>query len=285
MVQANNTLIQFLLNEYPDEATAVDYLTKARWGNQITCPYCSGDKVNRVSGSQPHKCRPCNKKFSVKTKTFMHNSPIPVRAWLLMMFFMAKSRTGSSSLWLSKQLGITQKSTWYMGHRIRQACQHKFGQLLGPVEVDETYLGGKEANKHANKKTHSKTAHKQPVVGFKTRTGSVRAKAVDHINKTSLTRLVRQNVAIGEVVYTDSHSGYGALKKHGYQHETVNHSLGEYVRGEVHTNGIESFWALVKRSIKGTYTHVSPTYLQRYLDEITFRENADDFIGEVCQNV
>ncbi len=282
MVRASDkSLLEFLFHEYPDEQSAVDYLTAKRWGGNITCPYCQGSRVGKGSKSQPHRCYPCDRKFSVKTGTFMHNSPIPVRAWLLTMFFMAKSRTGVSSLWLSKQLRITQKSTWYMGHRIRRACSEHYGALLGEVEVDETHVGGLEGNKHANKKNKAK---KTIVIGAKERGGRAVAKMINFADRSTMYGFIRANVLAGSSVYTDSHTGYYGIGKYGYRHETVNHSAGEYVRGNVHTNTIESFWALVKRSIKGTYTHVSPQYLQQYLDEITFRENTDDFIARVCQN-
>lgn len=170
-----------------------------------------------------------------------------------------------------------------MGHRIRQACAQK-DYLKGVVEVDETYIGGKESNKHANKKTGHSTAFKQPVIGFKSRDGSVVAKAIPFVDKTSLTRMVKLYVLPGSIVYTDSHPGYKALPRYGYRHETVNHPKGEYVQGEVHTNSIEGFWALVKRVIRGTYTHVSPQYLQKYLDELTMRESSGNLLESVIDN-
>ena len=274
------SLIHFLMKQFPDEGSAEQYLVEKRWGGKIICPYCNGNKICKVNAKQPYKCSPCNTKFSVKTNTFMHNSAIPIRCWLLVMFFMAKSKQGISSRELGEILDIRQPTIWSMAQRIRNACTQE-GILSGTTEADETHIGGKEKNKHRSQK-HK--VPKSPVVGIMERNGRVKAKAMIP-DKTNVIRFIKENIKPGSKVYTDSSLLYHGLNRLGYHHDSVNHSVGEYVRGEVYTNNIENFWRVVKNTIRGTHHWVSKEYLQKYLDEITFKHNTDDFIGEICQNV
>ena len=280
-------LINFLDERFPDNAAARKYFVDIRWPNGVRCPHCNLDKVTESknpNASQPYKCYPCNRNFSVKTKSFMHASPIKERTWLLMMFFMAKGQV--SSTWLADTLSIkTQTTAWRMATRIRAACDQRLELLTGDCEADETYPDGKEGNKHAKDRRRAGrgVANKTPVVGIKQRNGKIVAKVLPNTKKHNIQGFIADHVAPGSRVFTDEHKSYTGLSKLGYEHHTVNHSKGEYVRGSAHTNGIESFWSTLKRSIKGVHTHVSKKYLPLYLNEMMLRENNDDFIEAVSQ--
>ena len=282
-IMDNKSVINFLIKRFPDEVSAVDYFTKARWGHKPACPYGCRSKVYDISNRvQPYKCSLCRRQFSVRTGTIMEGSKLDIRIWLLAIWILGHSKKGVSSLALAATLGITQKSAWYLSHRIRAACIAS-GQVSGVVEVDEAFIGGKEANKHANKKTHTRTSNKTAVVGVVERGGRIKAQVAE-ANKTAVWRFIRKNIKPGSTIYSDDSPIYRGLDKVGYQHQSVNHSAGEYVRGEVSTNSIESFWAVFKRAYKGTYHHLSEKHLQRYLDEFTSRRVAADFMGGVCQS-
>ena len=272
------------MKQFPDEESAEQYLAEKRWGDNITCAYCDGSRTNRISGSQPYKCRPCNKKFSVKTNTFMHGSPVGCRIWLLVMFFMARSKKGISSLQLGEMLGIRQPTIWSMSHRIRQACGQEIGKLTEEVEVDEAYPSGISRKRNSRQWHKMRFTEKPIVLGMKQRNGRVKAKVIKSSGARAIHKEIINNIEVGSTVYTDEHGSYKGLKKLGYKHDTVHHGNSQYVRGEVHTNNIENFWSVMKNQIRGTHHWVSKTYLQKYLDEITFRQNTTDFIGKICQN-
>ena len=261
---------------FPNEAAAVAFFEERRWHGQPVCPHCQAPTVSRVKSGQPMpwRCRACRKHFSVRTGTVLTESKLPLHKWLLAVHFYHTARKGLSSIQLAKELGVTQKTAWFLGHRIRAAMAQHGGLLAGEIEADETFLGGREANKHARKKLHAGrgAVGKQPVFGLRERTGKVRAFPINKVDKDTLHAAIKAHVEPGATVYTDTHPSYRGLD--GYDHQSVAHSLGEYVRGRVTTNGLESFWALLKRGYVGTHHWWSLPHLYRYVDEFAYRLNA-----------
>jgi transposase-like protein len=227
------------------------------------------------------QCRDCGKQYSVKVNTIFEDSPLGLDKWLTTMWLLANCKNGISSYEIMRSVGVTQKSAWFMLQRIRLAMKNqsllKLGNTGGPVEVDETFIGGKHRNMHANKRERIKQVWgndtKTIVMGMLDRgTRQVRAKVIPDVTRLTLQGEILKNVVRVGTVYTDSHGGYNDLSLKAFVHETVNH-LEEYVRGEVHTQGIENFWSLLKRSLNGTYVAVEPFHLERYVDEQAFRFN------------
>ena len=266
-----------LFRMFPDDETAERWFADQRWPEGPHCPYCGS--VNVQSGAKhktmPYRCREkeCAKRFSVRTKTPMESSKLGFQVWAVAMYQVTTNLKGVSSMKLHRDLGITQRSAWFLAHRLREAWKDQGSQFVGPVEVDETFIGGKEKNKHANKKLRAGrgAVGKATVVGAKDRkTNRVSAAVVGNTDAKTLQRFVGERAAKGATVYTDDHGGYQGMP---FEHETVKHSISEFVNGMAHTNGIESFWSMLKRGYHGTYHHMSEKHLDRYVNEFAGRHN------------
>jgi transposase-like protein len=248
-----------------------------RWPDGAVCPSCGGTEHYYLKTRRLWKCKNCKRQFSVKVGTIFEDSPIPLDKWLAAIWLIANSKNGISSHELGRAIGLTQKSSWFVLHRIRLAMQTgTFQMLSGEVEVDETYIGGQarfmHKTVHHKKITGTGGHNKAAVMGFKERGGEVRARVIENVfTRPVMQGYVKDQVESGASVYTDSHSGYTGLES-DFNHATVNHAEF-YVDGQVHTNGIENFWSLLKRGLKGTYVQVAPFHLFRYLDERVFTFN------------
>ena len=269
------TLIE-LFDKFPDDETAERWFVSIRWPDGICCAHCGSARITERSKhpTMPYHCKDCRRFFSVKTGTVMQSSKLGYRKWVLAIYLMMTSVKGTSSMKLHRDIGVTQKTAWHLGHRIRETWTDSNELFSGPVEVDESYYGGKERNKHADKKIRAGRGYvgKVPVVGMKDReTNMIRAEVIPSNDRHTLHEFICRHVRYRTKVYTDDWSAYRNLP--GLDHSYVKHMKGEYVSGDVHTNGIESFWAMLKRGYYGTYHHISPKHLDRYVDEFSGRHN------------
>ena len=273
------TLIE-LGDMFPDEATAVAWFEDAIWPNEERfCGHCGSFRTREVPSAKPmpYWCSDCRSYFSVRTGTPMQNSRVPLRKWAIAIYVCLTSLKSISSMKLKRDIGVTQATAWFMLHRIRQAwAEDDDDQFDGPVEVDESYFGGRQANMPKAKRkalTSGGTAHMTAVIGMKDRdSNEVRAEVVPDTKKPSLQGFVREHAEPGAAVYTDEHRSYVGLDA-DFDHESVNHRVGEYVDGMIHTNGMESFWSMLKRAHKGTFHKISPKHLHRYVDEFAGKHN------------
>ena len=265
---------------FSDPDRAFQYALNLRWPDGVvTCPRCGGEKHSFIKTRKIWYCNPCKKQFTLKVGTIFEDSPIGLDKWMTAFWMLTNCKNGVSSYEMARTIGVTQKSAWFMLHRIREVMQSRTGKLSGyakdPVEIDETYIGGKARNMHTKRRIAYQNGDKKAIVmGMRTRnTREVRAMVIPDAKRATLQDKILENVGWGSRIYTDQHVGYEGLNATRlFVHKTVNH-MQEYVRGDVHTQGIENFWSLLKRTLKGTYVAVEPFHLDAYLNEQVFRFN------------
>ncbi len=269
------TLIE-AIRYFSDQDVCVEFVARLRWPDGPVCPRCGGTEHSYLKTRRLWKCKSCKRQFSVKVGSIFEDSPIGLDKWLAAMWMIANSKNGVSSHEMARSLGITQKSAWFLLHRIRLAMQTgTFEKLDGQIEVDETFIGGKARNMHkhirARKITGTGGKDKVIVAGVLQRGGEIRVTVVPNTTRATLQAGIRENVEKGSAVYSDALRSYSGLDDE-YVHEVIDHAE-KYVNGQVHVNGVENFWSLLKRGLNGTYVSVQPFHLFRYIDERVFTYN------------
>jgi transposase-like protein len=276
MAAEPNTLQEAILY-FADPANCREYLVARRWPNGVTCPSCGSKNVNFMEKYNRWYCREKHSapQFTLKTGTIMEDSPIGLDKWMMAMWQIVNSKNGISSYEVHRAIGVTQKTAWFLDHRIRFALtQGSFNKSSGQIEADETFIGGKARNMHAHVRAKRITGtggkDKTAVMGILERGGKIVTKVVPNRKKKALQSEIREHVVAGSAIFTDALKSYEGMSE--FQHEVIAHAVA-YVNGQCHTNGCENFWSLLKRSLGGTYVSVEPFHLFRYLDEQTFRYN------------
>lgn len=269
---------------FADADNCITYMVAHRWPNGVICPTCGRKDVTWLASQRKWQCKSAHAKrqFSAKVGTIFEDSPLGLEKWLPAVWLIVTAKNGISSMEISRSLGVTQKTAWFMLHRIREAMKNGSmlkmgGSDMGPVEVDETFVGPKPQKMHRERRLRMQSAEKANqktiVMGMLDRESrQVRAKVIPNVKRETLQAEILNQIERGSTVYTDGYASYDLLAAQEYIHATVNH-IEEYVRGEVHTQGIENFWSLLKRTLTGTYVAVEPFHLDRYVTEQVFRYN------------
>jgi transposase-like protein len=284
--------LQEAVSYFSDPQRTFDYAVKLRWPDgKVTCPRCDATEHSFISTRRIWFCKDCKKQFTIKVGTIFEDSAIGMDKWMIAVWLIVNAKNGISSYEIARALGVTQKSAWFMMHRVRLALHKKdFVKLGGPgseVEVDETFIGGAARFMHPSRRkrviTERGVKDKTAVVGILERGGEVHANVIPTRRKHHLQGEIRAHVAAKSAIYTDALMSYQGLNDQDFAHQTIDHAE-RYVEGQVHTNGLENFWSLLKRGLKGTYIAVEPFHLFRYVDEQVFRYNnratKDHFIGD-----
>ena len=263
-----------LLNHFKENATCINFLEQQRWGGTVTCPFCGATEI--YTTNRGFKCKECAKKFSVTVGTVFENSKIKLNIWFAAIYLCTAHKKGISSLQLHRDLGVTQKTAWFMLHRIREMLRAKQSPLLkGTIQADETFVGGKNKNRHADKKVENSQGRsvkdKTPVFGL-INNGNVNTEVIPNTKESTLKPIIHAMVEKGAILVTDEWNGYNGLTS-DYNHQVIKHKEGKYVSGQFHTNSIEGFWSLLKRGIFGIYHFASAQHLTRYCDEFSYRYN------------
>ncbi len=264
-----------IYKKFPTQQDCINHLEKVRWNNEPTCPYCKSKHNTPRPNSHRYQCNTCNTSFSVTVGTVYHNTKLDLQKWFLATTLVLNAKKGLSSRQLSRDIEVNKDTAWSMLMRLRKAFVDQGEFLSGVVEVDETYVGGKNKNRHADKKTKGGQGRggedKIAVFGVVQRDGKVKAQKVKDVSSKTLKSLINAIVEKGSTVMSDEWKSYNGLDKHGFEHEKVCHGSGEYVVGNAHTNTIEGFWSLLKRGIIGQYHHISERHINKYLNEFCFR--------------
>lgn len=275
MTKEFSTLLE-MGKAFPNEQSCINHLKAIRWKNGKFCPHCGSVRVYDFSDKRTHKCGDCRQRFSIKVGTIFEDTKLPLQKWFLAIWYITSHRKGVSSTQLARDIGVTQKSAWFMMHRLRHAARTRsFNRpLKGEIESDETFLGGKERNKHAKDRKHDGRGArgKTPIIGMMERGGELRTMKIQSLKADDMDALLAKHVQRGATLITDEFPGYNTVGGR-YRHVTLNHSAGEYGRGRYHTNSIEGFWSQFKRKVYGIHHWISTKHTDRYLDEMTFKHN------------
>ncbi|HEY3638445.1 MAG TPA: IS1595 family transposase [Rhizomicrobium sp.] len=260
---------------FPDQETARVYLEGRLWPHGPKCPVCGlGERITARAGGY-YRCNQCKEDFTVRTGTIFERSHVPLHKWIYAIYLLVTARKGISSMQLAKEIGITQKSAWFVLGRLREACGDEIEKLQGIIEIDEAYIGGLEKNKHGAKKANlgSGTRGKTAVLAMRQRGGNTIAMPIESADQKTIFGKIGEHVQPGSTLHTDDAGMYRDVDGGTYSHAAVNHSAGEYVRDGVTTNGVESVFAVMRRGLHGVYHHASKKHLHRYVDEFAFRLN------------